>query len=122
MFGGMAFLVKGNMCCGVHRDSLVVRLDPSEIDRSLSEPHARVFALTGRPMKGEILVESEGLGTAAQLGTWVDRAAKYAGSLPAKQRGRFEVLGAAPPNKGMRLPMATSGSKVSAGPTMWACS
>jgi TfoX/Sxy family transcriptional regulator of competence genes len=84
MFGGIAFLVKGNMCCGVHRDALIVRLDPTETDRALSEPHTRVFDLTGRPMKGWILVDPKGLGTAAQLGTWVDRAAKYAGSLPAK--------------------------------------
>jgi TfoX/Sxy family transcriptional regulator of competence genes len=84
MFGGIAFLVKGNMCCGVHRESLIVRLDRSETDRALSEPHTRVFDLTGRPMKGWILVEAAGLRTAAQLRTWVDRAAKYAGSLPAK--------------------------------------
>jgi hypothetical protein len=43
MFGGIAFLLKGNMCCGVHRDALIVRLDPSDTDRALSEPHARVF-------------------------------------------------------------------------------
>jgi TfoX/Sxy family transcriptional regulator of competence genes len=84
MFGGIAFLMKGNMCCGVHRDALIVRLDPADTDRALAEPHTRVFDLTGRPMKGWILVDSKGLATAAQLGTWVDRAAKYAGSLPAK--------------------------------------
>src|SRR5262245_10969704 len=84
MFGGIAFLLKGNMCCGVHRDSLIARLDPAETDRALAEPHTRVFDLTGRPMKGWILVEPAGLGTDTQLGSWVDRARKYAGSLPAK--------------------------------------
>jgi hypothetical protein len=84
MFGGIAFLLNGNMCCGVHRDSLIVRLDPAETDRALSEPHTRVFDLTGRPMKGWLLVEPKGLATDAQLGTWVDRAGKYAKSLPAK--------------------------------------
>jgi hypothetical protein len=84
MFGGIAFLVKGNMCCGVHRDALIVRLDPAETDRALTEPHARVFDLTGRPMKGWILVDPEGLATSGQLGAWVDRAFKYATSLPAK--------------------------------------
>src|SRR5712691_10060065 len=74
MFGGIAFLLKGNMCCGVHRDALIVRLDPTETDRALSEPHARVFDLTGRPMKGWILVDPKGLATEAQLGKWVDRA------------------------------------------------
>ncbi len=84
MFGGVAFLLKGNMCCGIHRDALIVRLDSAETDRALSEPHTRVFDLTGRPMKGWILVEAKGLETGSQLGKWVDRAAKYAGSLPAK--------------------------------------
>jgi hypothetical protein len=52
MFGGVAFLLRGNMCCGVHRDALIVRLDPADTDRALSRPPARVFDLTGRPMKG----------------------------------------------------------------------
>jgi TfoX/Sxy family transcriptional regulator of competence genes len=85
MFGGTAFLLNGNMCCGVHRDSLIVRLNPAETEHALSKPHTRVFDLTGRPMKGWVLVESEGLVTGGQLGTWVDRAAKYAGALPAKK-------------------------------------
>jgi TfoX/Sxy family transcriptional regulator of competence genes len=84
MFGGIGFLMKGKMCVGVHRDALIVRLDPAATDRALAEPHTRVFDLTGRPMKGWILVEPQGLATAAQLGKWVDRAAKYAASLPAK--------------------------------------
>lgn len=84
MFGGIGFLARGNMCCGVHRDSLIVRLDPSETDKALAEPHTHVFDLTGRPMKGWILVGPKGLTTDKQLGKWVDRAAQYAGSLPAK--------------------------------------
>ena len=84
MFGGIAFLLNGNMCCGVHRDALIVRLDPAETARALSEPQTRVFDLTGRPMKGWILVDPKGLATDARLGKWVDRARKYAGSLPAK--------------------------------------
>jgi TfoX/Sxy family transcriptional regulator of competence genes len=84
MFGGIAFLMKGNMCCGVHRDALIVRLDPADTDGALAEPHTRPFDLTGRPMKGWILVEAKGVATGVQLGKWVDRAAKYAGSLPAK--------------------------------------
>jgi hypothetical protein len=84
MFGGIAFLLKGNMCCGVHGQDLIVRLDAAETDRALSEPHTRVFDLTGRPMKGWILVGPKGLTTDAGLGEWLDRASKYAGSLPAK--------------------------------------
>ena len=51
MFGGMAFLLNGNMCVGVHQDAMIARLDPDETDDALTEPHTRVFALTGRPMK-----------------------------------------------------------------------
>ena len=84
MFGGITFLLRGNMCCGVHRDALIVRLGPEEADRALAEPHTRVFDLTGRPMKAWVLVEPKGLATVGQVEKWVDRAAKFAGSLPPK--------------------------------------
>ena len=84
MFGGITFLLQGNMCCGVHRNALIVRLGPEEAGRALAEPHTRVFDLTGRPMKAWVLVEPEGLATVAELGKWVDRAAKWASSLPPK--------------------------------------
>jgi TfoX/Sxy family transcriptional regulator of competence genes len=84
MFGGITFLLQGNMCCGVHRDALIVRLGPEEAGRALAEPHTRVFDLTGRPMKAWVLVEPEGLATVAELGKWVERAAKWAVSLPPK--------------------------------------
>lgn len=84
MFGGMAFLLNGNMCCGVHGDDMIVRLDPAATDEALSKRHTRVFDLTGRPMKGWILVESKGLANVAALDEWIGVATKYAGSLPAK--------------------------------------
>lgn len=84
MFGGIAFLLNGNMCCGVHGTEMIVRLDPEETDKALSERHTRLFDLTGRPMKGWILVEPKGLATDAQLGKWVVVAVKYAASLPPK--------------------------------------
>ena len=84
MFGGVCFLLRGNMCCGVHRDALIVRLGPEEAGRALAEPHTRVFDLTGRPMKAWVLVESKGLVNDAELERWVARAASWAGSLPPK--------------------------------------
>jgi hypothetical protein len=51
MFGGIIFMLQGNMCCGVHRRALIVRLGPEEASGALAEPHTRVFDLTGRPMK-----------------------------------------------------------------------
>jgi TfoX/Sxy family transcriptional regulator of competence genes len=84
MFGGIIFMLQGNMCCGVHRDALIVRLGPEEASRALAEAYTRVFDLTGRPMKAWVLVEAKGLVENAQLGKWVDRGAKWAGSLPPK--------------------------------------
>ena len=84
MFGGIIFMLQGNMCCGVHRAALIVRLGPEEASGALAEPYTRVFDLTGRPMKAWVLVEAKGLVEDAQSGKWVDRAAKWAGSLPPK--------------------------------------
>jgi TfoX/Sxy family transcriptional regulator of competence genes len=84
MFGGLAFLVKGNMCCGVHGRELIVRLDPEQTAQALSKPHTRAFDLTGRPMKGWILVQPKGLTTQATLSKWVQAGMQYASSLPAK--------------------------------------
>src|SRR5215467_2449090 len=79
MFGGIAFLFHGNMCAGVHKDELIVRLDPDETDGALAKPHTRLFDISGRPMKGWILVAPKGISTDAQLGKWITIAAKYAG-------------------------------------------
>jgi len=84
MFGGVAFLLNGNMCCGVHRAELIVRLDPATAADALARPHTRVFDLTGRPMKGWLMVAPAGLASAASLRRWLQMAVDYASSLPAK--------------------------------------
>jgi len=84
MFGGIAFLLNGNMCVGVHKQDLIVRLAPEETDTALAEPHTQVFDLSGRPMKGWILVESRGLKDEKTLGKWVRISVDYALSLPKK--------------------------------------
>lgn len=84
MFGGVGFLLSGNMCVGVWKTSLIVRLDPADAEVLLQQPHVRVFDITGRPMKGWLLVEAEGLELDAQLVEWVERAAAFVASLPAK--------------------------------------
>jgi TfoX-like protein len=84
MFGGLAFLVQGNMSCGVHDTELIVRLPPEDTDAALAEPHVRVFDLTGRPMKGWVLVAPAGVASDGDLKGWVAKALAYAGSLPAK--------------------------------------
>ena len=85
MFGGIAFLLDGNMCVGVHGDELIVRLPPDETDEALRDPHVRLFDLTGRPMKGWVLVAPAGVATDADLRAWADRSVAFAGSLPAKK-------------------------------------
>jgi hypothetical protein len=85
MFGGLAFLLGGNMSVGVHGSDMIVRIAPEETDAALAEPHVRLFDLTGRPMKGWVLVEPAGVSSDATLRKWVDRGVNFAGSLPAKK-------------------------------------
>ncbi len=84
MFGGIGFLLNGNMCCGVLGKEMIIRLDPEEGEKALQVPDTRVFDFSGRPMKGWILVHAKGVTTDAKLNSWVDQAVKYARSLPAK--------------------------------------
>ena len=84
MFGGIAFMVGGNMCCGVIQDDLMVRVGPEAYERALALPGARPMDFTGRPMKGMVYVGQAGHRTDAALASWVKRGADYAASLPAK--------------------------------------
>jgi TfoX/Sxy family transcriptional regulator of competence genes len=84
MFGGIAFMVAGNMAVGVVEDRLMVRVGPDAYETLLDEPHARPMDFTGRPMKGFVYVESRGLTSDADLRGWVDRGVDFALSLPAK--------------------------------------
>ncbi|HEX9219213.1 MAG TPA: TfoX/Sxy family protein [Gemmatimonadaceae bacterium] len=85
MFGGIAFLLNGNMSCGVHGEEMIVRLATDETDAALAQKHTRVFDLSGgRPMKGWILVEPDGLRTDKALAKWVETGVSYAASLPPK--------------------------------------
>ncbi len=85
MFGGIAFLINGNMACGVNRDALIVRIDPAAQSTALAEPGVRDFDLSGgRPMKGWIMVDPDGYAKAAQLKKWVSRGVAFARSLPPK--------------------------------------
>jgi TfoX/Sxy family transcriptional regulator of competence genes len=84
MFGGLAFLLNGNMACGVTGEALIVRLPPADADTALTEPGARPFDMTGRPMKGWLLVDPDGHAEDDDLSGWVNRAIEFAGSLPSK--------------------------------------
>lgn len=84
MFGGLAFMLGGNMCCGVLGEELMVRLGPEEAEAALAEPHTREMDFTGRPTKGMLFVTPEGLRADEGLAGWVDAAADFALSLPPK--------------------------------------
>ncbi len=82
MFGGVAFLLRGNMCCGVARDLLVLRLGPEGAEAGLQRAHTRPMDFTGRPMRGMLYVEPEGIRTAASLRQWLGQAVQFAMGLP----------------------------------------
>jgi TfoX/Sxy family transcriptional regulator of competence genes len=85
MFGGLAFLIDGNMSVGVSgQGGLMVRVDPAETDGLVAKPHARPFEMRGRPMQGWLRVDPEGVRTKRQLEPWVRRGVAYARSLPPK--------------------------------------
>src|ERR1700735_1694175 len=84
MFGGIGFLLNGNMLVGVWKDSLIARLGPEEGDEALKEPHVKEVDITGRPMRNWVLVEPEGIEDDDQLADWIQRAVKFVGTLPAK--------------------------------------
>src|SRR5271156_1646121 len=73
MFGGIAFLLNGNMLVGVSKDSLIVRLGDDQVEEALLEPRVKVFDLTGRPMRGWVLVGPEGIEGDGQLQDWIER-------------------------------------------------
>src|SRR5713226_7436130 len=77
MFGGVGFLLNGNMLVGVWKNSLIVRHGPDEGDEALKEPHVKEFDITGRPMKGWVLVAPQGIEKDAQLSAWMRRALKF---------------------------------------------
>ncbi len=89
MFGGVGFLLNGNMLVGVWKDSLIVRLGPDEGEGALLEPHVREFDITGRAMKGWAMVGSEGVEDDDQLKDWIQRAVKFVGKLPRNRKVTF---------------------------------
>ncbi len=84
MFGGIGFMVRGNMACGVHKGRLIVRVGPDAYERALAKPHVGVFDITGRPMTGWVMVAPEGCSTDDTLRQWVQEGVAFALTLPAK--------------------------------------
>lgn len=85
MFGGLAFLVRGHMCCGVAGEDLVVRVGPLAYEAALARPHARPMDFTGRALTGFVYVGPRGTARQASLEKWVAQAAAFVRTLPVKR-------------------------------------
>ena len=84
MFGGLSFMLRGNMSCGVLKEDLLVRVGPDGYSEALAQPHARPMEFTGRSMKGMVFVGPDGVESDEDLSDWVGRGVEFALSLPAK--------------------------------------
>lgn len=84
MFGGLCFMVRGHMACGIVKDDLMLRVGAERYEATLARAHARPMDFTGRPMTGLVYVAPAGFRTRAALAAWLDVATAHAESLPAK--------------------------------------
>lgn len=84
MFGGVGFLLHGNMCCGVWKQFLILRIGVEKYHELLAHPDVREFDITGRAMKGWIMVQPSGFETDDALAEWVDQAHEFTKTLPRK--------------------------------------
>ncbi|HJR44593.1 MAG TPA: TfoX/Sxy family protein [Actinomycetota bacterium] len=84
MFGGIAFMFKGYMCCGVLNDDLVARLGPEGAERALKKGYVRPMDFTGRPMKGYVFVGPAGVRTETMLRSWIRSCIEFVDALPAR--------------------------------------
>jgi TfoX/Sxy family transcriptional regulator of competence genes len=84
MFGGIGYMIHGNMSCGVNGSDLIVRVGPDDYQDALAEVNVKEFDMTGRAMRGWVVVTSEGIQSEEALKQWVMRGVRFAQSLPPK--------------------------------------
>jgi hypothetical protein len=84
MFGGVGFMINGNMACGVIGNDLIVRVGPQSYAQALAQPHVKVFAFTGKPMQGWVMVEPPGVASEHDLQAWIEQGTSFAACLPPK--------------------------------------
>ena len=85
MFGGTAFMIHGNLACGVHGDGMIVRVGETAHAETMQKPGVHPFDMTGKPMKGWVVVEAARLQSEADLAGWIDAGMSFASSLPPKK-------------------------------------
>lgn len=84
MFGGLAFMLRGNMCCGVIGKEMMVRVGPEQYEEALRAPHARAMDFTGRPLKGFVYVGPKGFAAEKDLEARIKKGVRFVRSLPPK--------------------------------------
>ena len=84
MFGGLCFMINGNMFCGVLKDNMIVRVGKEAYEDTLAKPNVHPMDFTGRPLRGFVYIEPEGYSTKQLLLKWIDQGIKFASSLPPK--------------------------------------
>jgi TfoX/Sxy family transcriptional regulator of competence genes len=82
MFGGIAFMVKGYMVCGVIEERFIARLGPDGAGEALKDKHVRPMDFTGKPMKGYVYVDKQGIGSESELRRWIRSALDFVDTLP----------------------------------------
>ena len=88
MFGGAAFMVRKHMCVGVVNDMLMARVGPDQYEDCLKEKHAKEMMFTGKPMKGMIYVDPDGISTEVQLTNWIEKCLYFISKLPDKKENQ----------------------------------
>lgn len=86
MFGGVAFFLRGNFCCGIYHDLMVLRLGEEQAEHAIFRPHVVPMDITGKPMRGWVMVKPPGCRTKRQLDTWLEQAVMFVDTLPAKNQ------------------------------------
>jgi hypothetical protein len=84
MFGGLCFMLHGHMLVGVWKNSLIARIGQEQADEAMLEPHVKPMDITGKPMKGWVMIGADGVEDEIAVKEWVQRAVKFVGKLPAK--------------------------------------
>jgi len=84
MFGGICFMLNGNMLCGIAKGKLVARVGPDAYEKALQQKYARPMDFTGKPLKGMVYVLPEGIKSSAALKGWIDKSIGFVNSLPRK--------------------------------------
>lgn len=86
MFGGIGFLLHGNMVCGIHKEFLIARIGHEQYPKALCQPYVKEFDISGHPMAGWVMIAPEGYAQKDSLQKWISKSVKFASGLPAKKK------------------------------------